>query len=297
MRLRAFVWHKFASAVAIVGLAGLLFAAAPARADENASPIPYGDNPAAGAAAKINGIQLYYEIYGKGEPMLQIHGNGASIGSLSNQIEFFASHYKVIAADSRGHGKSQLGTEHLTYEQMTEDLNALLEQLGVKSAYVLGWSDGGIIGLLLAIHHPDKVGKLAVMGANMRPEAAYDFARDWIAAENLAIDKKIAAADHSKDWAREKQLLDLLGKQPHISAAQLRGIAAPTLVMASDRDVIRLQDTQEIFDNIPRAHLAIFPGATHMIPQENPVLFNAIVAAFFAQPYSRPDTKDLFPRH
>ena len=79
--------------------------------------------------------------------MLQIHGNGESIASMGHQIQYFSNRYRVIAADSRGHGKSEMGSGRLTYEQMADDLNALLEKRGLKSVYVLGWSDGGILGL------------------------------------------------------------------------------------------------------------------------------------------------------
>ena len=110
--------------------------------------------------------------------MLLIHGNGDDIAALGYQIKFFSEKYHVIAADSRGHGKSEMGPGRLAYEQMAEDANALLEKLGLKRVYVLGWSDGGIIGLLLAMNLPDKVAKLAIMGANVNPRGAYDWAYD-----------------------------------------------------------------------------------------------------------------------
>ncbi len=102
---------------------------------------PYGNNKGAATTEEVNGIKLYVETYGKGQPMLQIHGNGESIASMGHQIRFFSDRYRVIAADSRGHGKSEMGSGRLTYEQMAEDLNALLEKRGLKSVYVLGWSD------------------------------------------------------------------------------------------------------------------------------------------------------------
>jgi len=256
--------------------------------------VPYGENPPAGKFAAVNGIKLYYEIYGAGPVMLQIHGNGASISAMGNQIQFFSPHYRVIAADSRGHGKSGMGAGRLTYDQQAEDLNALLDQLQVKSANVLGWSDGGIIGLLLAIHHPDKVAKLAIMGANLNPQGAYDWALQWVDQQNKLLDEMIAKGDKTQPWPVLKQQLDLLGKQPQIPVGDLARIKAPTLVMAGDKDVIRLEHSQLIFDHLAQAHLAIFPGATHMIPWDNPELFNQTVAKFFGEPYARPDTKDIF---
>ena len=256
--------------------------------------VPYGDNPAAGKFATVNGIRLYYETYGTGRPMLQIHGNGGSIAHMGNQIQFFSTHYRVIAADSRGQGKSELGPGRLTYEQIAEDLNALLDQLGVKSADIFGWSDGGIVGLLLAIHHPDKVGKLAIMGANLRPDGAYPWALEWVAKANQQVDAMIAKGDQSQPWAVQKQFLDLLGRQPNIPDSDVQRITAPVLVMAGDKDVIRDDHTLEIFHNLAKAHLCIFPGATHMIAWENPALLNSTIETFFSRPYTRPDTKDIF---
>ncbi len=254
----------------------------------------YGSNSTAGKTVTVNGIKLYYETYGIGPAMLQIHGNGQNLAAMGNQIEYFAKNYQVIAADSRGHGKSEMGKDHLTYETMADDLNALLEQLKLKSVFVLGWSDGGIIGLLLAIHHPDKIEKLAIMGANLEPSGAYDWAIEWVGKENKSVDKKLASGDKSQSWQIQKEYLDLLGNQPHISLDDLHKISAPTLVMAGDKDVIRGEHTLLIFENIPKAHLCIFPGATHMIPWENPKLFNQTVENFFSRPYSRPDTKNIF---
>ncbi|MEO5594640.1 MAG: alpha/beta hydrolase [Chitinophagaceae bacterium] len=116
----------------------------------------YGRNNKAGKYAKIRGINIYYEIYGKGEPLLIIHGNGGAINNFLYQIPYFAKDYKVILADSRAQGKSTDTGDSLSYEMMTDDLNALLDTLHVDSCYVIGWSDGGINGLLMAIRHPQK---------------------------------------------------------------------------------------------------------------------------------------------
>ncbi len=255
---------------------------------------PYGSNESTGRFQELNGIKLYFETYGKGPAMLQIHGNGQSISAMGNQIKFFSEQYQVVAADSRGHGKSEMGAGRLTYEQMAEDANALLQALGLKDVYVLGWSDGGIVGLLLAINHPDKVAKLAIMGANLNPSGAYDWARAWVAKQERLVDAMIKKADTSQPWSVYKQQLDLLGKQPNIPAEKLKSVSAPTLVMAGDKDVIRDAHTLQIFHDLPKAQLCIFPAATHMIPWQDPALFNLTVETFFRNPFSRPDTKEFF---
>ena len=253
----------------------------------------YGNNSAAGHTFEFNGTHFYYETYGSGAPLFLIHGNGGSIGSFNAQIGALSRHHKVIAMDSRGQGKSELGTTSLTYEQMSEDSNALLDHLKLDHVKVLGWSDGGIIGLLLAIHHPEKVGMLAVMGANVEPEGAYQWALDGVVRTRTRITGEIAHSDNPKQLALQLQLLNLLGNEPHIPLSDLAQIRIPTLVMAGDRDVIRDEHTLTMFHALPKSQLAIFPGATHMIPEHDPERFNRTVLDFFDKPFAMPDTKDL----
>src|SRR5881398_4270563 len=152
----------------------------------------YGKNDKAGQYANIRGFKMYYETYGEGEPLLIIHGNGGSINNFLYQIPYFSKSYKVIVADSRAQGKSADNGDSLSYEMMADDLNALLDSLHLDSCYVIGWSDGGINGLLLAIRHPDKVKKLAVTGANLWPDttAINPFAYNWAMHENATLRSK-----------------------------------------------------------------------------------------------------------
>lgn len=253
----------------------------------------YGNNAAAGRTFVVNGDRFYYETYGKGPALLLIHGNGGSIGSFKGQIGVLSGHHRVIAMDSRGQGKSDLGTVPLTYEQMAEDSNALLAHLQLDHVKVIGWSDGGIIGLLLTLRHPEKVGMLAIMGANLAPEAAYPWAVEGIVRVRRRMTEQVALAKDPRALQLQLALLDLLGTQPHIPLSELARIQVPTLVMAADRDVIRDEHTLSMFHAIPQSQLAIFPGATHMIPAQDPVRFNRTVLEFFDRPFSMPDTKDL----
>jgi pimeloyl-ACP methyl ester carboxylesterase len=260
--------------------------------------IPYGNNPQAGRSVDVNGIAMYFETYGSGKPLLLIHGNGQSISAMHFQIAHFAQNYQVIVADSRGHGKSGLGTDHLVYMQMMEDYNALLAQLDVSKADIIGWSDGGILSLLLAIHHPDKVNKMAIMGANLRPDetAINSWTGELLEPLSQTIDEMIRTGDTTANWPLNRQLLDLLLTQPDIPVESLRQIAAPVLVMAGDKDIIRTAHTVEIFDNLPQAHLAILPGQTHWAPQTDPVAFNSLVEKFFDDPYTRPESREILAR-
>jgi len=287
----------FSRAIAILFLLGFLSESFAQFQDLKFS-IPYGNNPSAGKFAQLNGMNMYFEEYGKGQPLLLIHGNGGNILTMGYQVDYFSKNYRCIVADSRGHGKSGLNTSRLTYEQMARDWAALMDHLKLDSALVVGWSDGGILGLLLAIHHPRKVKMLAIMGANLQPDtsAVYPWAVDWVASLDKLIDSMIMRGDTAQNWKLTKQHVDLLGKQPNIPWSDLKKINAPTLVLAGDRDVIREEHTVKIYQQIPKSQLCIFPGETHMIPVSNAELFNKTVEKFFAKPFSRPDTKDFFLR-
>src|SRR5579862_1723213 len=133
--------------------------------------IPYGNNPAVGKYYTVRGIKMYTEVYGEGKPLLLIHGNGGSMSAFANNIPYFSKKYKVIAVDSRSQGKSIDTKDSLSFEMMADDFAALLDQMHIDSAYVIGWSDGGINALLLALRHPEKVIKLAATGANLTPDS------------------------------------------------------------------------------------------------------------------------------
>ena len=255
--------------------------------------LKYGSNEKVGKYAKVNGIKMYYEIYGKGKPLVLIHGNGANIESMGHQIQYFSEHYKVIVADSRGHGKTGIGEGELTYKQMAADWAELLEYLEIDSTYIIGWSDGGIIGLLLAINNPSKVKMLAAMGANLQPDtsALYPWAVNWIKKKYKMYDNKLQKNDTTKNWKLLKQYFYLMMTQPNIPLADLHKISVPVLVLAGDKDMIREEHTVLIFQNIPKAHLCIFPGQTHFIPITDPELFNQTIYKFFTNPFKRPDSK------
>lgn len=254
----------------------------------------YGSNPATGKTFVHDGVKLYYEVYGVGEPLLLVHGNGLSIASFKAQIDYFRKHYKVIAMDSRDQGRSGDSADKITYEKMTDDLAALLDHLNTGSVYVLGWSDGGIEALLLAMRHPSKVKKIAAMAANLNPsdEAVYP---EIFAFAKSMVDSMPAAVKEMPEGKRELKALQMAFDEPHIDATALEAITAPTLVLASDHDMIRDEHTLEIYHHIPNSQLCIFPDATHMIPYDEPARFNATVERFFRVPFVKKDrVKDLF---
>jgi pimeloyl-ACP methyl ester carboxylesterase len=262
--------------------------AAPVAEAPAAVPIPYGANAAASGTFTHDGVTFYYETYGEGEPLLMVHGNGASIGSFKNQIEHFKSKYRVIAMDSRGQGKSGGSDAPLTYEVMTDDLNALLEHLKTGPVNVLGWSDGGIEALLLGIRHADKVTKLVAMAANLNPttQALYPETLGMVDAMMKSFPPE---ARDTPEGKKQLKLMQLMLDQPQIDPRELGKIKAPVLVLAGDQDLIRIEHTVEIFNAIPNADLAIFANSTHAVPLDSPELFNATVERFLAEPFKKKD--------
>ena len=251
-----------------------------AQAKQKTPPaIKYGDNAKAGKYFPMGGIKLYYETYGQGKPLLLIHGNGGSIRDWRYQIPYFSQFYKVIAVDSRAQGKSVDSSSVLNYEMMTDDVDALLTHLKIDSAYVIGWSDGGINGLLLAIRHPEKVKKLAITGANLIPDTTViDPAGTKMITESLT---QLRSANQDAATKNTIKLLHMMEIEPHISLTDLHKIKCPTLVMGGDFDVIRPEHTLQIFQNIPQAYLWILPESGHGTVHHYKKEFNAKVFYFF----------------
>jgi pimeloyl-ACP methyl ester carboxylesterase len=228
-----------------------------------------------GKYVDVNGVKLFYEIYGEGEPILMIHGNGGSFSCFENQVTEFSKHFKVILVDCRGRGNSsyQKGIE-LTFDLQVEDMNLFLDKLNISKTNILGWSDGGIIGLLLAIKHPEKVNKLVTSGANIFPEGVIDF-EDM---KKTAVDLEAKNANHENDLAIDLNNLDL--KYPNLNFTEMNVIKSKTLIIAGDHDVIKSEHTLKIFESIPNAQLAILPNSSHAALIENSKLFNEIVLRF-----------------
>ena len=248
----------------------------------------YGKNKAVGKYYDIRGFKMYVEVYGQGQPLLFIHGNGGSINNFTKQIPYFAQKYKVIIADSRAQGKSADPADSISYEMMADDYAALLDAMKIDSAYVVGWSDGGINGLLMAIRHPEKVKKLAVTGANLRPDTTAVPQEIWDMVTPSYTELK-AKSDKNEMEKGGLKLLKLLVENPHIPLSDLHKISCPTLVIGGDHDVIKEEHTMEIYKNIPKAYLWILPNSGHSTPIVYTNEFNTKIDAFFKQSYRKID--------
>ena len=245
----------------------------------------YGRNEKVGQYAKIRGFNMYYEIYGRGEPLLIIHGNGGSISDFLYQIPYFSKSYKVVLADSRAQGKSVDPGDSLSYEIMADDLNAFLDTLKLDSCYIIGWSDGGINGLLLAIRHPDKVKKLAITGANLWPDttAVDPFIYNWAMKYNDTL-KRMKQTPKVKN---DLKLAHLLSYEPHIRIDQLNKIRCPALVIGGDHDILLPKHTLLIAASIPNSYLWIVPNSGHSTPIVYKEQFNETINDFFSKPYRK----------
>jgi pimeloyl-ACP methyl ester carboxylesterase len=246
--------------------------------------VQYGHDRSRGKFYDIRGFKMYAETYGQGAPLLIIHGNGGSIKDFIYQIPYFDKKYKVIIADSRAQGNSTDKGDSLTYEMMADDYSALLDAMKIDSAYVIGWSDGGINALLLAIRHPEKVKKLTSTGANLVPDTTAVPKEVW----DIALPTYIALKEKTSKTAQEKneyKLMRLLAEQPHIPLTDLQKISCPSLIIGGDHDVIKEEHTMLIFKNIPKAYLWILPGSGHSTPVFYKDDFNKVVDRFFSTPY------------
>lgn len=242
--------------------------------------VPYGHNPAAGHYRAVRGIRLYYEVYGTGPPLLLLHGNGGSIASFKHNIGYFAQHHTVIAVDSRAHGRSVDAGDSLSFEMMADDFAALLTGLRLGSADVLGWSDGGISALVLALRHPEKVRRLVATGANLSPDSTALAPALWTQQQQAyRANKGAVRRDPAKknDW--KIFLLDVF--QPNVPLAALRRVGAPALIVAGDRDVITLAHTVAIYRHLPRAWLWVVPNSGHATLVEHAAEFNRKADEFF----------------
>jgi len=179
----------------------------------------YGEDTINGQFLDLNGTKIYFETYGEKEnqPLILIHGNGGSIIAMSPQIDFFKDSYYVIVADNRIHGKSG-GIDTVSYDIMTKDYIGIIDKLNIDSAYVLGHSDGGIIGLLMAINYPGRVSKLIAAVPNLVPgeESIEPWELEFSKGYRKLIDSMILADDQTRNWQIERIRSNLMRNEPNI---------------------------------------------------------------------------------
>jgi pimeloyl-ACP methyl ester carboxylesterase len=235
--------------------------------------------------ADVNGISIHYAVYGRGSPVILLHGGLANLEYWGNQIEALAPHHTVIVMDSRGHGRSTRDARPYGYDLMADDVMALMDALKVAKTDIVGWSDGGILALDLAMRHPERVGRIFAFGANTDTSGVIDGVE-----KNPTFAAYIERAGHEyearsatpKEYAAfVEQISKMWASQPNWTDAQLKAITAPVLVVDGDHDEgIKREHTEHIAATIPGAGLLILPNASHFAFLQDPGLFNYAILHF-----------------
>ena len=221
-------------------------------------------------------VQLYSRQRGSGEALLLLHGNGENGSYFRHQMDFFSRSYRVIAIDTRGHGRSPRGSAPFTLDQFADDLLAFMDEAALDSADLLGFSDGGNIALVFALRYPERVNRLILNGANLSGggvKARYQLP--------IVLGWRIASlfAERSEKARRNAEMLGLMVNDPNISPLELAKLTMPTLVVCGTKDMIKESHTRMIAENIPNARLVILPG-DHFVANRHPAEFNQVVDDF-----------------
>jgi pimeloyl-ACP methyl ester carboxylesterase len=240
-----------------------------------------------GQYANINGVRIWYETYGSGRPVLVLHGGSGSLEDMREQIRALAATRFVVAVDSRGHGRSTDSNAPLSYALMADDVLKLLDDLHIGQTDIVGWSDGGIVGLDLAMHHPERVGHLVAIGANYDVDGLTDKPDINVPVPPVPGFYARNAPDPSHWPELYRKVVTMWATQPHYTTAELGTIKASVLIMAGEFDVIKRAHTDQLAHAIPNAEEGIVQGGTHDVASRQPDVVNARILAFLAKPLAR----------
>lgn len=224
-------------------------------------------------------IKLNFIEKGEGDVLILLHGNGESTEYFEHQIEFFSRYYRVIAIDTRGHGKSPRGTKPFTIVQFAEDLYDFMLNHDIQKADILGFSDGGNIAMTFALKYSQMVDKLILNGANLNPKGV-KFTVQLPVEAGYRIAKLFASKD--KKAKSNAELLGLMVNEPRFMPSDLKNISAHTLVIAGTKDMIKTVHTKLIYNSLPSAELKILEG-DHFIANKRPDEFNKAVFDFLME--------------
>ncbi len=260
----------------------------PALANERWETLPPTPAPIAsdrGGQAQVNGISIHYAISGHGSPVIFQHGGLANIDYWGNQVPAVAAHHTVILMDSRGHGRSTRDARPYGYDLMADDVIALMDALKIPKADIVGWSDGGILGLDLAMRYKDRIGKVFAFAANTVTSGVKDGVEKnpTFAAyiERAGREYRTLSATPDDYNAFVEQISGMWAEQPNWSDAQLRDIDTPVLVVDGDHDeAIKREHTEYMAATIPHAGLLILPNVSHFAFLQDPDQFNFAILHF-----------------
>ena len=239
---------------------------------------------ASSGKAEVNGASIWYAVFGKGSPVVLLHGGLANSNYWGNQVPALAAKHQVIVIDSRGHGRSTRSSAPYGYELMASDVLGVMDQLGVKQAAIVGWSDGAIIGLSLAMHHPDRVARLFAFAANSDPSGVKDVDKSPVFQQFIARGEKeyealSATPKEYKTFVEE--ISAMWAKQPNWTEDDLAKITVPTWIVDADHDeAIERTNTLLMAAAIPKAGLLLQPEVSHFSMLQDPAQFTADVLHF-----------------
>ena len=252
------------------------------------------NNDPKGNYAEVNGLRLYYEIHGTGQPLVVLHGAYMTIETMGEIVPSLVQTRQVIAVELQGHGHTADIDRPLSYEQMADDVTALLAEIGIDKADVFGYSMGGGVALQIAVRHPGVVRKLVVASASYTSDGMHPELLEMIptltpeAFAGSPIEEAYhRTAPNPGDFPTLVAKLKRLDMEPFAWPAEdIGGIAAPTLLIVGDSDAIRLEHAVELFQllgggvmgdlaGLPKAQLAVLPGTTHFVPPGSAVLDRA----------------------
>lgn len=249
-------------------------------------PTPSLPPPHGSGNLSVNGVSIWYADYGSGEPVFFLHGGLANSNYWANQITALENQYHIFVIDSRGHGRSSNDGTQLSYHQLADDAVAVMDHLGIKSTAIIGWSDGAITGLELAMRYPDRVSRLFSFAANYDPSGLLDvsqspFFKAFVRRAKVERDQ-LSTQHDSKLLERSAQTM--WATQPHYSESALGSISKKTWIVDGDHDeAINKEHTRRLANLIPGAKLIIEPNVSHFAFLQAPDRFNSDMKDFLAE--------------
>jgi pimeloyl-ACP methyl ester carboxylesterase len=265
-------WKAFA--IVILFMTSTAFAAAEERWQTLPEPAAM-PKPDQSGYAPVNGIQMYYAVFGAGDPVLLIHGGLGHADIWASQVATLSKTHKVIVADSRGHGRSTRTEQPYGYDLMASDYLALLDYLKIDKTALVGWSDGGIIGIDIALHHPERLTRLFAQAANVTTDGVDPgvMTNKTFAAyiDRCGRDYKKLSKTPDQYEAFVAQISHMWESQPAWTKEELAKITTPTAIVAGDHDeAIKRAHTEYMASVIPGAKLIILPNASHFAMLQAP---------------------------
>jgi pimeloyl-ACP methyl ester carboxylesterase len=229
--------------------------------------------------APVNGIRIWYATFGSGAPVLLVHGGLANSNYWGLQVRALTrAGYRVIVMDSRGHGRSSRNAQPYGYDLMASDVIGLMDHLKLRRVALVGWSDGAIIGLDIAMHHPERLTKLFAFAANIDPSGVTDVQHDPVFSAFIARAGREyeTLSPTPKQYATfVAQISRMWNTQPHWTKGDFRRITTPTWIVDGDHDeAIRHDQPRTMADWTPGAGLLIEPDVSHFAFLQDPVQFN-----------------------